>query len=159
MQGIWVWSLVEELGSHMQHRQNILKVNFIDFYCTTVQISHNYMCTSLPSIPSFFGASLVAQMVKRSYLQCRRPRPGFSPWVGEIPRRREWHPTPVLPGESHGQRDLVGYSPWGYKTSDKTEQLPLTFSSFLGLPSPPHLTPLGCYSTKLGALCYVSASY
>ena len=35
----------------------------------------------------------------------------------------------------------------------------LTFSSFLGLPPPPHLIPLGCYSTKLGSLCYVSASY
>ena len=37
---------------------------------------------------------------------------GFSPWVGKIPRRREWLPTPVfLPRESHGQRGLVGYSP------------------------------------------------
>ena len=39
-----------------------------------------------------------------------------SPWS------REWHPTPVsLPGESHGQRSLVGHSPWGHKESDKTE--------------------------------------
>jgi len=39
-------------------------------------------------------------------------RPGFSPWVGKIPWRRAWQPTPVfLPGESHGQRSLVGYSP------------------------------------------------
>ena len=38
--------------------------------------------------------------------------------------RREWHPTPVfLPGESHGQRSLAGYSPWGHKESDTTEQL------------------------------------
>ena len=35
-------------------------------------------------------------------------------WVGKIPRRRAWQPTPVfLPGEPHGQRSLVGYSPWG----------------------------------------------
>ena len=35
-----------------------------------------------------------------------------------------WHPTPVLlPGKSHGQRSLVGYSPWGRKESDTTEQL------------------------------------
>ena len=34
------------------------------------------------------------------------------PWVGEIPWRRAWHPTAVfLPGKSHGQRSLVGYSP------------------------------------------------
>ena len=38
--------------------------------------------------------------------------------------RRQWHPTPVLlPGKSHGPRSLVGYSPWGCKESDTTEQL------------------------------------
>ena len=45
-------------------------------------------------------------------------------WVGKIPWRRKWQPTPVfLPGESHGQRSLVGYSPWGGKELDMTEQL------------------------------------
>ena len=40
-------------------------------------------------------------------------------WVGKIPWRRKWQPTPVyLPGESHGQRSLAGYSPWGHKVSD-----------------------------------------
>ena len=39
-------------------------------------------------------------------------RCGFDPWIREIPWRRAWRPTPVfLPGESHGQRSLVGYSP------------------------------------------------
>ena len=55
-------------------------------------------------------------MVKN--LQCRRPR--FSPWV------RKWIPTLVfLPGESHEQRSLEGYSLWGHKESDTTEQLTL----------------------------------
>ena len=46
----------------------------------------------------------------------------FDPWVGKIPRRRAWQPTPVSsPGESHGQRSLVGYSPWGRKELDTTE--------------------------------------
>ena len=41
----------------------------------------------------------------------------FRPWVGKIPWRRKWQPTPVfLPGESHGQRSLMGYSPWGHKS-------------------------------------------
>ena len=45
-----------------------------------------------------------------------------------IPWRRKWQSTPVLlPGESHGQRSLVGYSPWGCKESDTTEQLHFTF--------------------------------
>ena len=45
-------------------------------------------------------------------LACHR----FDPWVGKIPWRRRWQPIPVfLPGESHGQRSLVGYNPWGYR--------------------------------------------
>ena len=44
-------------------------------------------------------------------------------------RRRQWHPTPVLlPGKSHGWRSLVGFSPWGCKESDTTEQLHSYFS-------------------------------
>ena len=53
-----------------------------------------------------------------------------SPWVGKIPWRRKWQPTPVLlPGESHGLRILVGYSPWGRKESDTTEWLHFHFQS------------------------------
>ena len=49
----------------------------------------------------------------------RYGRPGFDPWVGKMPWRRDWLPTPVsLPGEFHGQRSLVGYSPQGHKESD-----------------------------------------
>ena len=48
----------------------------------------------------------------------------------EDPLGREWLPTPVLlPGETHGQRSLMGYSPWGRKESDKTELLILSFPS------------------------------
>ena len=48
-------------------------------------------------------------------------RCGFDPWVGKIPWRRKWQPTAVfLPGESHGQGSLVGYSPWDRKESDTT---------------------------------------
>ena len=43
-------------------------------------------------------------------------RPVFNPWVGKIPWRREWLPTPIFfPGEFHGPRSLVGYSPRGRK--------------------------------------------
>ena len=49
---------------------------------------------------------------------------GLIPGSGRsIPWRRKWQPTPVfLPGKSHGRRSLVGYSPWGCKESDTTEQ-------------------------------------
>ena len=64
---------------------------------------------------------LAAQMVK-NLPAMRRPR--FDPWVGKILWKREWQPTPVfLPGEFHGQRSLVGYSPWSHKEWDTTEQL------------------------------------
>ena len=55
----------------------------------------------------------------RICLQCSRPR--FDPWVRKIPWRRAWQPTLVfLPGEFHGQRSLVGYSPWGWKRINMT---------------------------------------
>ena len=58
----------------------------------------------------------------RIFLQCGRPR--FNPWVRKIPWRRKWHPTLVfLSKESHGQRSLVGYSPWSHKELDTAEQL------------------------------------
>ena len=49
---------------------------------------------------------------------CNTGDPVFNPWAGKIPWRRKWQPTPVLlPGKSHGQRTLVGYSPWGYRAT------------------------------------------
>ena len=64
-------------------------------------------------------ASMVVQLVKNC-LQCGRP--GFHPWVGKIPRRRESLPTLVFwPGEFRGL-----YSPWGRKELDMTERLSLT---------------------------------
>ena len=67
---------------------------------------------------------------KETTCQCRRYRRlRFDPWVGKAPWRRKWQPTPVfLPGEFHGQRSLEGYSPWGCKESDRTEQLTLSLS-------------------------------
>ena len=59
-------------------------------------------------------------MVKEPAYQCRR----LSGDAGLIPWRRTWQPTPVfLPGKSRGQRSLAGYSPWGCKESNMTEQL------------------------------------
>ena len=49
---------------------------------------------------------------------------GSIPGSGRFPWRSAWQPTPVfLSGESHGQRSLAGYSPWGCKESDTAEQL------------------------------------
>ena len=70
-------------------------------------------------VPGFPGGA----SGKEPTWQCRRhKRCGFHPWVGKVPWRREWQLTLVLlPGESHGQRSLVGYSPWALTESDMTE--------------------------------------
>ena len=53
-------------------------------------------------------------VVKEFAFQFRRC--GLDPWARKIPWKREWQPTPVfLPGKSHGQRNMSGYSPWGHK--------------------------------------------
>ena len=55
---------------------------------------------------------------------CNAGDPGSIPGLERFPWRSKWQPTPVLlPVKSHGQRSLVGYSPWGRKESDMTEQL------------------------------------
>ena len=57
---------------------------------------------------------------------CNVGDPGLIPGWGRFPWRRKWQPTPVfLPGESHGQRSLMGFSPRGRKESDTTERLHL----------------------------------
>ena len=61
---------------------------------------------------------------------CNMGEPEFDLWVGKIPWRRKWQPTPVLlPGKFHLWRSLVCYSPWGGKVSDTTERLHFHFST------------------------------
>ena len=68
------------------------------------------------------GASLVAQALKNC--SCNAGDPGLIPGLGRFPWRREWQLTPIfLPGEFHGQRSLVSYSPWFHKEVDMAEQL------------------------------------
>ena len=76
------------------------------------------LCLSQKGLPRWLNG-------KESACRCSRHRRcGFSPWVGKIPWRRKWQPTPVfLPGESHRQRSLAGYSPKGCKQSDTVEPL------------------------------------
>ena len=58
----------------------------------------------------------------------------FDPWVGKIPWKGKWHPTPVfLPGASHGQRGLAGCSPWGCKESNMTEHAHVMFTERIGI--------------------------
>ena len=75
-------------------------------------------------LPIFLDFFLYRSLVSESACQRRRcKRHGFDPWVGKIPWRRKWQPTPVfLPGKCHGQRrSLAGCSPWGLQESDPAE--------------------------------------
>ena len=64
---------------------------------------------------------------KESTCHCRRhKRLGFDSCVGKIPWNSKWQPNPVfVPGKFHGQRSLVGYSPWGHKEWDTIEHITL----------------------------------
>ena len=75
------------------------------FQCGELQIG---IYCLLPLIPTWCSG-------KESACQCRRhKRLRFDPWVGKIPWKRAWRPTPAfLPGKFHGQRSLTGYSPRG----------------------------------------------
>ena len=81
------------------------------------------MITELAFVEYLPRADLWASQVVqwwRICLQCRRCK--FDPWVGKIPWRRKWHAIPVfLLGKAHGQRSLVGYSPWGCRVGHNLE--------------------------------------
>ena len=74
----------------------------------------------MPRVEVGSGASLLVHIVKKaSAIQETQ----FRSLSWEDPLEKEMQPTPVfLPGESHGHRSLVGYSPWGHKESDRTER-------------------------------------
>ena len=103
----------------------------------------------------FLGASLGAQTVNN--LPAMRET-GFDPWVGKIPWRRDRLATPAfLPGESHGQKSLAGYSPWGCKDSDMTERLTHThFMNHIYVRMLPYKLYVDCYFESLKVYCQVS---
>ena len=91
-------------------------------FVSAVQQSASAICIR---ISDFSGGSVGTE----SACNAGDRRGGLNPWVRKISWRRECQPTPVfLPGEFHGQRSLVGYSPWGGKELDTTEQLTLAVS-------------------------------
>ena len=99
-----------------------------DRFHLTSRSAKDHSCLSLrmrtkclPLTPKGFSGGTVG---KESACQCRRHfSNGFNPWVRKIPLRRKWQPILAFsPGQSHGQRSLVGYSPWSHKESDTTER-------------------------------------
>ena len=97
--------------------------------CLRPLITHVCLRLELASTQTWSGRSWCLSL-KRNCLQWKRLE--LHPWVGKIPSRRKGQPTPVfLPGESHGERSLAGYRPWGHKELGTTEWLSLHFTSYL----------------------------
>ena len=91
--------------------------------------SHKHTTTPA-SVSRTFHAILLTNFITNMWLCCFY---GHSPLflipaTYSIPRRRQWHPTPaLLPGKSHGRRNLVGCSPWGTKGRTRLSDFPFTF--------------------------------
>ena len=82
--------------------------SFISLYFSVLSASQTWLF-SPPEKAGCYRTSFNTLLTVRICLQCRRL--GFDPWVGKIPWSRAWQPTPVfLPGKSHEQRSLEGYS-------------------------------------------------
>ena len=82
-------------------------------------VFHSLLWSS--NIPIYYYIYKLPQWLSSEDSACQCRERGFDPWVRKIPWRRKWLPTPVfLPGKSHGQKSLVGYSPWGLEESDMT---------------------------------------
>ena len=104
--------------------RHILLCWWIHEFFRTFHIEIALMSNQLVNI--YIMASLVGSEVKVS--ACNAGGPGSIPGSGKIPWRWKWQPTPLfLPGESHGWKSLVGYSPWGRKESNMTERLHFHF--------------------------------
>ena len=111
----WILHLYTTIQHELKNKENLTKINQ---YTIGTSSPSKFSRLFLKIVPLSLQARLSKWLSgKESSFQCRRcKRHRFSRWVGKIPWRREWQPTAVfLPGESHGHRSLVGYSPWGHK--------------------------------------------
>ena len=131
MQGAQIQFLVRELGPSCRNPEvHMLQLSLHrqlkKILCATTKTRNSQINTFFEKLNIhllIYEPAIDGSVGKESNLQCRRHRRRrFNPWVRKITGRRKWLPNPVfLPGESHGQRSLVGYSPWDHKESDMAE--------------------------------------
>ena len=104
--------------------------------------------------------------VGRLCLQCRQcKRRRFDPWAKKIPWKKAWQPTPAfLPGESHGQRSLAGYVPWGRRVRHDGSNWKCTHSQCIYVrsnlpiippPPSPSLWPMSSHSFSTSASLFL----
>ena len=115
-----LWEVVRGLQTDLeiQHQRDRARTGGLTFF----QLAEEGLAD--PALP---GPKLGWHSGKESNCQSRTwKRHSFGPWLGTIPWRRKWQPTPTptfLPGKFHGQKFLMGYSPSARKELDMTEQL------------------------------------
>ena len=112
--------------SEAERQYRVADILFCSHWCHTSHLVCSCRCEETINLP-VPGQTRLNQCTEKSHgnpsmvfggkesaCQCRRSR--FNRWVKKIPWRRKWQSTPVfLPGKSHGQRNVVGYCPWGCK--------------------------------------------
>ena len=114
--------------SHLSHHGRSIPLKTRNFPLKSFQVTMSVCFLTLSTLEIMCSkkASPGGSGGKESTCQCRKC--GFDPWVGKMPWRRKWQPTPVfLARKSHGPRSLVGYHPWGCKELDMTERLHFPF--------------------------------
>ena len=118
----WAMIDIQNVLLNVNNVMNLeISIHFWNHHCN--QCHYNIHHLQNYSLALLIKGSPVAQMIKNLPAMWE---PRFNPWVGMIPWSREWLPTPVfLHREFHGQRSLVGYSPWDCKETDTTEWLSL----------------------------------
>ena len=115
----WQCCMILPIG--IGEKTGLRVLSFISGWSQTPQSLQKENCQHTSRALGFPGGT----SGKEPSCQCRRyKRLGFNPWIGKIPWKRAWQPTPVfLPGESHGQRRLAGCGPQGRKEWTWLKQL------------------------------------
>ena len=119
------WAAAHQASLSIINSRSLLKLMYIELVMPSNQTISSSVIPFSSCPQSFPARGEKGQQISLSlfqYLSEALASVGFDPWVGKIPWRRAWQLTPVfLPGESHGQRSLAGYSSRGHKESDMTE--------------------------------------
>ena len=132
-----LWHQLEN-SWYCNHRTSLVKTHNVEF--TFCFVYKDTVCIHISKDCKYSSLNYIMERLEIYLVPCRRRKGcGFNPWVGMSPGGDNGNPV-FLPGKSHGQRRLAGYSLWGHKESDMTEQLrthtlqlsSLWYSKFLG---------------------------